>query len=269
MIFASDLDQTLMFSSRHFLETDNNKKRLVETLDGEKISYMTEEAIKKLKKIASQVMFVPVTTRTIMQYSRITIFHEEIVPKYVVTSNGGNILIDGKIDEYWSKYIKRKIEDTSIEVDLILARFDEIKSEAWFKNGRMADDLFYYCIVEREQLPLNEIRSFGDWCNDNGWNLSVQGRKVYLVPNAVNKADAVLHIKEKENKTYLCSSGDSLLDAPLLFKSDFAIAPSQGELYDNKDSYSVTFTNEAGPQASEEILDRILERITSNEVLFS
>lgn len=51
--------------------------------------------------------FIPVTTRTIEQFQRITLFQNEIIPEYAITSNGGNILHNGKQDVTWNKEIKK------------------------------------------------------------------------------------------------------------------------------------------------------------------
>ena len=100
MIFASDLDRTLIYSNR--LLTKNHLPvpiRNVEVYNGREISYMTEKAIALLRELADEMMFIPVTTRTVEQYHRIALFREEIRPTYAITCNGGVVLNNGNVDD--------------------------------------------------------------------------------------------------------------------------------------------------------------------------
>ena len=62
----------------------------VEVYNGKEISFMTEKAIALLRELSEEMMFVPVTTRTVEQYNRVSLFREEIRPTYAITSNGGS-----------------------------------------------------------------------------------------------------------------------------------------------------------------------------------
>ena len=264
MIFASDLDQTLIYSlrSRGLCATD--KLRSVESLDGNEISFMTEESIAKLQGMMKHALFIPVTTRTQQQYERITIFAAGTQPKYAVTSNGGNILINGDPDIEWKQKIISGIKHSCLPVQDIMVKFQEIAHSDWIVSGRYAEEIFYYFVVNRDQLPENELTSFGQWAQTNCWNVSIQGRKVYLVPEVVNKKAAVVYIKELEGKTYLAASGDSLLDYCMLQLADYAIAPRHGELYrsfleGNLIDSKINFTVASGILSAEEILDAVID----------
>jgi len=265
VLFASDLDQTLIYGSRHTVDIDPTILRVVEVLDGKVISYMTEDAISSLQDLMNRIMFIPVTTRTINQYNRVTIFSEVLRPTYAVTSNGGNILIDGKVDEEWAQHIRDSISSGSMAMDQVIGEFEKLTHESWFHRGLVADDLFYYCIVERDLLPIDEMYSFGEWLSGNGWELSIQGRKIYFIPKAVNKRDAVIHIKEREGKQIVVSSGDSLLDLPLIHASSHALIPAHGEVFALKKNDGVPFTQSNGIKASEEIL-KFVESIESKRI---
>ncbi|QDX92686.1 hypothetical protein EEL30_10420 [Brevibacillus laterosporus] len=261
MLYASDLDQTLIYSRRSFGAFDENseKIRLVEMRGEKEISFMVQRATDVLKEIAAQMMFVPVTTRTREQYRRIHLFYKEIRPTYAVTSNGGHILYNGQLDMAWNHSVTQKIEDSSLPLHELIKAFAEIKSSEWLHNEYIADKLFYYCTVNRTTMPMEEILVFGDWANQKGWNLSIQGRKVYIVPHAVNKRDAVRAIQEREGLTTLISSGDSLLDFPLLDASDISIAPPHGELFQLRDRGNIQFTQKSGILASLEIVEMVMQ----------
>ncbi|MED4731875.1 HAD family hydrolase [Aneurinibacillus migulanus] len=265
MIYASDLDQTLIYSRNSMGEgVVNEDLQLIETLNSKEISFMTHNAISILKNIHEQCLFVPVTTRTIEQYERISLFKKEIMPKYAITSNGGNVLINGVIDHYWHKHVIQRIEDHCLPIVEIVRRFQEIVDTSWFRLGKIADNLFYYAVLERENLPLDRIESFGTWAKQQQWKMSLQGRKLYLVPQEVSKSLAVRYLCEKEGEVFILSSGDSLLDYDLLQIADYALAPSHGEIFNlgkQQNENFIHFVEASGIRASEDILTEILRFI--------
>jgi HAD superfamily hydrolase (TIGR01484 family) len=273
MLFASDLDRTLIYSKR-FLDKCKKKPLLIETKDDKEISFMTEASVSILKKITNRILFIPVTTRTIEQYKRISFLKNVIVPKYAIVSNGGNILINGKIDSYWSKIVSIKIKSESISSKKVLERFNEIKNNEWIYKQKEADNLFYYFIIDKDNIPLDEIADFKKWLLKYGWNISIQGRKLYIVPKFVSKSSAVNYIKNKTGKNKIIASGDSLLDLSMLEHADIAFCPSHGEIYNSykegslKVSKHIVFTDNQGMSASEEILKKV-EKLTCDAKLIS
>lgn len=265
MLFASDLDQTLIYSPKSFRLLPGETMPAVtsiEIYDGREISFMADSAIAKLKKIASQSTFVPVTTRTIDQYRRISLFREQVIPTYGVMSNGGNIIVDGVIDQTWYGQVAMDMAQLCLCPEDMLASFNEICHESWAGPVRMADDLFYYCIVERDKVPLNDIESFALWAGQQKWNVSLQGRKLYIVPQVVNKWAAVAYIRNILQEKLVVAAGDSMLDLCMLEQADYAIAPAHGELWDRYSQgqlpiQSIQFTKRAGILATNDILDYV------------
>ncbi len=273
MLFASDLDRTLIYSKR-FLDKYKKRPLLIETKDDKEISFITELSISILKKIANRILFIPVTTRTIEQYKRISFLKNTIIPKYAIVSNGGNILVNGKIDSYWAKIISLKLKSECISTKKVLERFGEIKNNDWVYKQMKADNLFYYYIIDKDNIPLDEIADFKKWLLKHGWNISIQGRKLYLIPGFINKLSAVKYIKNKTQKKKVIASGDSLLDLSMLEHADIAFCPSHGEIYNSyKEGYlkvpkHIVFTDNQGMSASEEILKEV-ERLTCDDKLIS
>ncbi len=264
MLFASDLDQTLIYSHKKPISKEIDEQiRPVEKLDDRFISYMTQNALNALQEIAQRVFFVPVTTRTKLQYQRINFSGYDITHKYAVTSNGGTIFFEGVEDKDWSRLVSEGTDKCLAAQDLI-KKFDEMAHASWvFKDsGKLADDLFYYCLVEREKIPLTELAAFKLWASENHWELSVQGRKLYLVPQNVNKKAAIQYIKEKEGLSRVVAAGDSLLDLDMLKAADLALAPAHGEIYSlylqgTSGLERIRFTQKSGIEAAEEILESV------------
>jgi hydroxymethylpyrimidine pyrophosphatase-like HAD family hydrolase len=260
MIFASDLDQTLIYSTRSMRLEEGKpipSMKVVEQRGDRIISYMTDTAIELLKQVSEKIIFLPVTTRTVEQYRYITFFQNVIVPPIAVTSNGGNILIEGKVDLKWKKRIQNKLTDTALSGDDLLKKFSELANEEWVLSQATADDLFHYCIINKDFAPHDELADFKAMIDQQGWNMSMQGRKLYFVPKPVNKWDAVAYVKERMGKTFVATAGDSLLDLCMLEVADYAIAPLHGEL--STTTAALNRTKQRGILASEEILTNVLD----------
>lgn len=274
MIFASDLDQTLIYSHRTFISKEIDEQiRPVERLDNRFISFMTQNALIKLREISQKVLFVPVTTRTKLQYQRINFLEYDIAHQYAVTSNGGTIFYKGREDTDWTQYVLQGREN-SVAFEDLLHKFNEISHPSWVipDSGKLADNLFYYCLIDREKIPLVELAAFKIWACENNWELSVQGRKLYLVPMNVNKKAAIQYIQEKESRSHVFAAGDSLLDLDMLKAADQAIAPAHGEIYalylqGISGLERIRFTEKSGIEAAEEILDLIARALSAQAVV--
>lgn len=267
MIYATDLDHTLIYSRSAFkLEgKEEPDVRLIETLNGEHISFITERAVDLLEDIARRMTFVPVTTRTIEQYSRITLFQTDIVPKYAVVSNGGHILQEGAADADWHGHVLARIDRECAAWDDVSAEFRRVSDASWVLRGREADGLFYYFIVDVERIPSGVLEEFGAWLDRQGWGMSLQGKKLYFVPKACNKKDAVLHIMEREGDERLAASGDSLLDLSFLEIAEVAIAPAHGEIYDLYGGAGASWSSDGG--ASIHLPERDAHHVDSHRAL--
>ena len=209
MMFASDLDGTLIYSKRRFGPDNLNLAvRNVEVYEEREISFMTEKAIALLHELSDVMMFVPVTTRTVEQYNRVSLFQKEIRPTYAITTNGGVVLKDGQIDMHWQDYIRTKIDGSAASVDDVKRKIEETADASWLKSIRVVDRFFVYLIIN-PPLSTERIEYYSQWAAAHGWAFSVQGRKVYFIPLFINKWDAVNYVAKKEGKNSVYTAGDS------------------------------------------------------------
>ncbi|WP_217561178.1 HAD family hydrolase [Paenibacillus sp. GbtcB18] len=263
MIFASDLDRTLIYSKTSMGQGINDEDLIpVELYEDEYISFMSKQALSLLNDISQLATFIPVTTRTIEQYQRVFHIVNTYTPKYAITSNGANILFDGVPDVEWSAIVQTALK-TSATHNEVKALFDEMSSPEWALRGRLCDGIFYVIIIERDKLPASIIENLRNKLSILGWTLSIQGRKLYMIPSGISKGAALLHLKTRIGASYIAASGDSLLDESMLLAADFIFAPGHGELFDTYRFSSVyRFTESAGIKASEELLEGIKEAIS-------
>lgn len=264
MIYASDLDQTLIYSKRSLgVPLESPGLLPAEQINGATSAFISEQALQWLKTLPEDVMFMPVTTRTIEQYRRITVFQTELVPAYAVTSNGGNIIVGGEVDREWNRRIHEQVRRDGAHAEEARQVFGQVLHEDWVVNERFCDELFYAFVIERDRMPLEQVLEKARIMREMGWEVSIQGRKIYLVPATVNKQAAVEHIRNLTNGGAVVASGDSLLDRCLLDYADYAIAPRHGELYREqlRDKLEVNyrFTEVSGVYAADEIMAYVHE----------
>lgn len=261
MLFASDLDRTLIYSKK-FIDKDNEQVKLVEKKGYKKISYMLNSSMEMLKILFDKLLFVPVTTRSVEQYRRIEIFQKQLKPKYYIVCNGGNIFVDGKLDEDWNRLINNKLNNECLAIDEVISEFNKIKSGLDINIVRKVDNLFFYCILN--DAILNGIsHRFSEWLKKNNWSMILNGRKLYFIPKYVTKNRAVKYIAEREGVKNIITSGDSLLDYDMASISKLFISPKHGDInnLDDVDKSIVKFTKKSGIFASHEILEIVLKEV--------
>ncbi|SIH20311.1 Predicted hydrolase (HAD superfamily) [Mycobacteroides abscessus subsp. abscessus] len=258
-LLASDLDQTLIYSRRH-LPTDAHEFSCVEIYEGRPISYMTETARVLLTDLARRHIVVPTTTRTVEQYQRIMLPGGPY--PIAITTNGGDILIDGAPDPSWRSGIQTHIAAECAGLDDVVAELLTRIDDNWVRNMRTAGDLFCYLVVDEALTPTDFEHNWQQWCAPRGWGVSRQGRKIYTVPQVLCKSRAIAEVRRRlleegqlATDAPVFAAGDGSLDAELLQYADLGIRPAHGELHQldwHRDNIIVTTTS--GARAGEEIL---------------
>lgn len=260
MIYASDLDQTLIYSPRSAgVELPSPLLLPAETVNGEVRSYISARAFDLLREIAPRLAFVPVTTRTIEQYSRIELLRDAAVrPAYAIASNGGTILKDGEPDRDWSAGVRDRLRREAAPAADVKRLFDRIASSEWIFGERFCDELFYAYVINRQAMPAADVERTAADIRRLGWEVSIQGRKIYLVPGPVSKRAALAHVRERLGARTVIASGDSLLDRGFLTAAEYPIAPRHGELFREETRQPGTlpfaFTAQSGAFAADEIV---------------
>lgn len=260
-LFATDLDRTMIFSRNAFGGAEEVEKECVEYYEGEPLSYMTTTAVASLRTLAGRAPVIPTTTRTIEQFQRITL--PGAPWRYAITSNGGNILVDGIPDPAWRLGIDDQVRASGATLAEVGAELRARIDDSWVTKYREADELFCYLVVRIDAVPTGFLAEWDTWCRAHGWSASQQGRKIYTMPDAVCKSLAVTEVRrrlvdagELTEGAALFTAGDGALDAPMLEIADAAIRPRHGELEElDFTAPALTVTETAGILAGVEILD--------------
>lgn len=256
-LVAVDLDQTVVFSERSAGAAGPSV--VVEHLDGAALSSMTVGAVVAYRALAAASTVVPVTTRTVSQYARIAL---PVPPAYAVCANGGVLLRDGVRDAGWAAWVAGRCA-ASAPLDEVVGLLDP--DLPWVRLVRTAEDLFAYLVAhERAGIPAGWLAELEAELAPRGWGVSLQGRKVYAVPDGLSKAAAAARLAEQLGAGVLLAAGDSLLDRPLLelavASGGAAVRPAHGELHDLGFA-GAHVTAASGARAGEELLGWLLDQV--------
>ncbi len=268
MVVASDLDRTLLYSPAALMlpVPDQDAPRLlcVEVYQGRPLSFLTETAAGHVAALNEAGKLVPVTTRTTAQFQRINLPGPPA--KFALCANGGRLLRDGVEDLDFTAAVTRRLAEASgplQEVSQWLqAAARAAGADGFLRSVRDAEGLFCYAVVERDAMPSGWVEELTGFAGERAWGVSVQGRKVYVVPTALTKAAAAREVADMLGCRHLLAAGDSLLDQDLLEAADEAIRPAHGELADvGWTSEHVRVTATSGVMAGEEITGWLAGRV--------
>ncbi len=231
-VVSSDLDRTLIYSPAALQLSDADEQvptlAAVEVLEGRPHSFMTLRAARQLTRVAEAATFVPTTTRTVAQFRRVRFV--DIAPEWAVTSNGGNILFRGEVDQGWHRRLEAQIDATGTSLAQVKHELREHTDPSWALKRRVGDELFCYLVVDPALMPDDFLPWWHQWCAERGWVVSVQARKVYAIPSPLSKENAIAEVMARVGGQRLLAAGDGALDAGLLRVADAGFRPPHGEL---------------------------------------
>lgn len=214
IVFASDLDNTLLYSRRHKREGDV----CVEHIKGEAHGFMTPLAIERLREVSQKVQLIPVTTRSVEQYRRIE-WPEGTAPEYAVTTNGAVLLKNGEADAAWREAHDALIAPVREEIARCHALY---LGNPAFIRCRIVDDayLFVYCadgVNAQAQAEKCQVQT--------SLRVEPSGRKIYFFPPKLTKGAALRDLcRRRFSPRKVYAAGDTAIDAPLLAAADLAFA---------------------------------------------
>jgi hydroxymethylpyrimidine pyrophosphatase-like HAD family hydrolase len=263
VLVACDLDRTLIYSGRAALVPAGQALPLicVELYDENMQSFMTATALDKLNELAQQCVFVPSTTRTKEQLLRIN-FPNLPLSRYQVAANGGVILVDGAVDRAWRTHIQDQVREGAAPMKEVWTYLKTFRDPTWMLRLRRAEDLFCFAVVDRATMPVEVLAAMTAWTAARGWKTSIQGRKVYFVPEVLQKSAAVAEVARRVGARRILAAGDSLLDVPILELADRGVRPGHGELAQTGwRADHITTLTQRGVLAGEAIVDWLLAEV--------
>ena len=202
VLFACDLDNTLIHSHK----TRRADDICIEIYEGREQSFISARALDLLKKVSEQILFIPVTTRSITQYRRI-FWTEDFFPRYSVVANGA-YLLDGDKQE---NFLREFATPYETEIKRQLASADK----NIFTIARIVDESFLFLRCRDDIAPAGI--SF-----DTSLTVQHTGKKIYLFPPLLNKGEALKSLIKRFSPDKVIVAGDSAIDLPMLRLADVA-----------------------------------------------
>lgn len=215
ILFACDLDNTLIHSYKHKREGDI----CIEWIDGKQQGYMSAEVCSLLNRVRQLVDFVPVTTRSMAQYQRI-VWPQGGSPRLAITTHGAVLLKDGKADEAWNAA-------TALLADAVMEDLQHIVStlEATgeYLRCRMVDQAYAFVYCRNDSSAVETAMS----CPvPQGIYRVRSGKKIYFIPVGIDKGNAVTRFGRENGHDMIICAGDSDMDVPMLSIAGLAFAPA-------------------------------------------
>jgi hydroxymethylpyrimidine pyrophosphatase-like HAD family hydrolase len=241
VLVATDLDGTVLFSDRA-MGTDRPAPERLRPIDvvGDHIyAYMTDTVVDGWTRLAHDGAVLPATTRSVDQYTRLQLPGR--APRYAVVCNGARILVDGSSDPDWERRVRTALRGAApyTEVERQCSQWRDQHAFASSPHSatnqrlqlRSVEDFFvYFTVTVREDWLVAFAGEVASWCTAHGWRASLQGRKLYVLPEVLDKATAVAEVAARTGAGRVVAGGDSLLDEGMLRSADAAIRPAHGEL---------------------------------------
>lgn len=209
ILFATDLDNTLIHSHKH----KQDKDVCVEWIGNKKQSYMSTYTYKTLPNLAKIIKILPITTRSIDQYNRIQ-FPNNCISK-AITTNGAIML-----DKHKSKLL---IKNKDINMQNLKYIETALSTEPAVEAVNYVDNTYIYAICTDEQYAKSISMSTP---HTGDIKVMTSGRKVYFIPSNFTKGNTLSKIKDRNNFDLVIAAGDSELDIDMLEVADIALAPA-------------------------------------------
>lgn len=259
MIFATDLDRTMIFSEK-FLN-DKNKDLVVGYQDGKIKSYMTCKAEKILNELKVKITVIPCTTRSREQFERIPYFQN---CKYIVCANGAIILRNGQEDPQWKMVMQENLF-------MCIKELKEYKEQLEQKNFvtenkvSIVDGYFLFFKV-KSNLKMKCQEYLETLLNKKKFYYSISGKKVYIFPSFISKENALKYLIDKIGDNSVIVAGDSELDFGMInLATKRAFIPVyEVKNFDNK-MKNITFIHDSGIFSGELILEEVKNIVEKEE----
>lgn len=207
MIFASDLDRTLIFSERYVPNKEDYL--LVETSKSGYQSYILKETFSLLSNVTH---FVPVTTRNESEWKR-TLLYTALRPRYAIVSNGEVVLEDGVASTEWATYLQEELAHISLE-DIVPVASDILNPVRLAEPRICSEYMVMFKVLNAPQTA--EYRLLCSHLLDSAWTATANGNKIYVMPKVVTKESALRFVQQQLDNLPVFGAGDSIMDLGII-----------------------------------------------------
>lgn len=218
----TDLDGTILFSKRTLpaeLKEENCFK--AETYGNGGHGYMESELVDFFIDWQRDNLLIPVTTRSMEQYERLSEIWQKLPIPFALTSNGGNLYRDGVLDERWNKEVREYLAMELQHKEAVLAILNVILPQESVRKLKDIDGLYYCVLVIERKWDEGFIQEVNAALAVYDWIGYFQHKKLYFLPKNLSKEQAVNRLKQEfgSQLTYK-GLGDTDMDQEMLLQCD-------------------------------------------------
>ena len=233
MFLFSDLDNTLIYSHNRKITQD---RIVVEHLDGHEQSYMTKYTYEHFR-FNENIELIPITTRTLAQYSRLE-FIDAFNIREAIVYNGGMHLINGIEDFAWSKETMQMVNDQLEDFESAVT----ILEKNYAGNHTVHRPVPYMAYVKTDS-PKNACEEIREKVNLENVTVQNDHKKIYVFASRINKGTALQRFCKAKNLRAEMVAGDDVMDISMLNYADCAFVSEKiADLVNNK--HKVVLTGE-------------------------
>jgi hydroxymethylpyrimidine pyrophosphatase-like HAD family hydrolase len=226
VIFASDLDSTLIFPAR--TQPAGQRVWPVEYRDGRVLTCAGTGLTPALAGLAAVgVELVPVTARSRAMLDALAPF---AATRYAITAAGGRIWHDGRRMPGWEHQRHRLLTDTASLAHAYAVAAAAFAGEAWIRGEEVVDGLWFFLTAAHDALPDDAAARAREALAALGWSSYAHGRKLYCLPTALRKESALSWLVTHLDADLLAAAGDSEMDLGLLELAPAGFCPAESSL---------------------------------------
>lgn len=222
VLIAIDIDGTLMHS-RDLRGADDV---CVEVINDVEHGFMSLEMIDALRHAIQISTLIPVTTRSLSQYSRINWPHG-LKPEIAFVANGALMLrSDEKGRVNARPVVINDSEDYLMQLQIALAR---LENDRRLRDARIVDGCYAMAIL-KESCAGSDLEN--DYDDIVSMRRYIEGKKLYLFPEECNKGVAIRHLRKLYPDCRVICGGDTSNDHSMEPFSDASLFFSKDEQLD-------------------------------------
>ena len=214
LLFACDIDNTLIYSHRH----PHPGWPCVERLGDREQAFMSPKTARLYGMLRERLSVALVTSRSVEQLRRLRLPGGLPV---AVAANGADLLLDGEIDTAWRRETDRLVAPWRGELERLRVKLGGVER---YDRCRVVDDAGLFILCGDGTEPRAEALSLA---RETALEAVASGRKLYLLPPPLNKGTALARLMKRLGFTRSVAAGDSAMDLPMLRAADIAIAPGE------------------------------------------
>ncbi|MGL5437990.1 MAG: HAD hydrolase family protein [Lachnospiraceae bacterium] len=180
---------------------------------------MTTRSLDLLERLTKQLLLIPATTRSIEQYNRIQL--GTIIPEYALVCNGGILLHNGISDDQWYRKSLELVQPAESVMEKAMEVLTSDPDRTF--EIRYIEKLFIFTKSRQPEKTVNLLKQELDISRAD---VFFNGTKVYVLPKALTKGNAVLRLKNQLSADKIIAAGDSELDISMLLAADYGFCPA-------------------------------------------